>query len=222
MPLSDPVYGFAGLIEIDLPLNTVRLCDGGFLVWPSVGVFVSEDILFGTIDSLNSLTENIGDEAPSWKLILSPPSASLASALYQPDAQGSPVFFWQAEVNMSTGAIVGTPDLMASGFVDTLTLRYSSKVRKVEIGVVSHGDRFFWTKEGNVLSSRFHKAVFPGELGLDYATGTQVSVPWGVAGPPRGSLSLGDGSVGGVGPGSGRFGGPGGLLGSVFGNLGFQ
>jgi hypothetical protein len=192
MALSDPVITITGLLKIQLPGGTIRLCDGGFVPWAADGgTYVSEDPLYGTVESINELNENIGDEAPSWELTLLPPSVALSSGLYQPNAQRSPVTTWLAEINPATGQIVGTPDKMGSGFVDSLVLRASTDGRRVVMTIVSEAERLFWTKEGNVLSSTFHKSVWPGELGFDFATGSQIQVPWGVSGPGRGTTSVG-------------------------------
>jgi hypothetical protein len=187
--LTDDVITLAGLCEIDLPSGTIRLCDGAFVVWGG-NTYVAEDPNFGTIESVDQVVETIGDEAPSGKLTMLPPSVASSITLFQPNAQGSAMRFWLAEVNPATGAVVGTPENLFSGFVDT-----------VEIEFMSEAERLFWTKEGNVLSSRFHKAVWPGELGLDFATNAQLAVPWGVSGPGRGTVGGGSftGATGGNG-----------------------
>jgi len=42
--MSDaPVIWLVGLIEIDLPLKTVRLCDGAWVDWPGRGRFTRRD-----------------------------------------------------------------------------------------------------------------------------------------------------------------------------------
>lgn len=197
MAFTDPVFTLAGLIEIVLPSRTVRLCDGGFIDW-SGNLFTSQDDVFGTIESVSSVNENIGDEAPMGQLTLLPPDIVAAADLFQPDAQGSAMRFWMAEVNPATGLLLGTPELQFSGFLDTLTLRAAKGSRKVEISFIAEAERLFWTKEGNVLTPRFHSTVWPGELGLDFATGVQLAVPWGIAGPGRGTLSMGGGGMAGL------------------------
>jgi hypothetical protein len=61
---------------------------------------------------------------------------------------------------------------------------------------VSRLERLFSINEGNSLSPRFHKTVWPGELGEDNATGVGVAVAWGVEGAPRGSTYSGGGVPG--------------------------
>lgn len=203
MALTDSVIALAGLCEIALPSHTIRLCDGGFVTWGG-NTFTSQDPIFGTIESVDQVAEAISDEAPSGKLTMLPPSVADAADLFQPDAQGSPMNFWLAEINQATGAVVGTPENLFSGFLDNLTLRIGKTRRAVEIEFMSQAERLFWTKEGNVLSPRFHKSIWPGETGLDQATGNQIAVAWGTSSPSRGSVNVGSS---GTGPGSGRFAG---------------
>lgn len=195
MALTDNVIWLSGLCEITLPARTIRLCDGAFVVWGG-NTYTSEDADFGTIESVDQVAESISDEAPSGKLTMLPPSVADAADLFQPDAQGSPMRFWLAEIDPATGTVVGTPENLFSGFLNTLNLKVGKTRRAVEIEFMSEAERLFWTKEGNVLSSRFHKSVWAGELGLDFATSAQLAVPWGVAGPGRGTTSYGGGGGG--------------------------
>lgn len=189
MALTDAVIWLSGLCEIELPGRTIRLCDGAFVTWDG-DLFLAEDADFGTIESVDQVVESISDEAPSGKLTMLPPSVVDAADLFQPDAQGSPMRFWLAEINPVTGGVIGAPENIFSGFLDTLKLNVSRSRRAVDIEFMSEAERLFWTKEGNVLSPRFHKSIWPGELGLDHATGTQLAVPWGTSGPARGTTGF--------------------------------
>lgn len=202
MALSDRVVLIAGLCEIALPSKTIRLCDGGFVLWPEVGTFTAKDPDFGTIGAVEASGEAISDQAPGGKIVLLPPSSVSAAALFQPDAQGAPIRFWLAEVDRSSGAVVGSPELMFDGLVDTLTLKTSRAGRTVELEYMAAAERLFMVREGNVLSPRWHKSIWPGELGLDHVTGTAVQVPWGVSGPGRGVTSWSHITNGGGFPGS--------------------
>jgi hypothetical protein len=67
--------------------------------------------------------------------------------------------------------------------------------------MIAAADRLFTINEGNVLSSAFHQAVWPGELGLDNAIDVGTTVAWRVKAPPRGSVAGGGGAGGGGGGG---------------------
>lgn len=189
--LADPVFTQIELCELQLPDRTVRLTASGFVDWAGRGMFDAEDAVLGTIESVTAITEGVSDDAPMGQLTLLPPSISAAGGLFRPDAQMSPLFFWLAEIDPATGLLIGTPDLQFSGFLDTLTLRQARGYRKVDGAFISAAERLFWTKEGNVLNSGFHQTVWPGEAGLDHATGVQLAVPWGITGPGRGTGIIG-------------------------------
>jgi len=203
MALTNPVLLLAGLVEMVLPSRTVRICDGGFVNWPGVGLFTSQDSAFGTIESVESISEGLGDDAPGGRLTLLPVSTADASALFQSNAQGSLIRFWLAEVDRQTGLMVGTPDLKFIGMLDSIKLSLGMRERKVEVEFVATAERLFLVREGNVLSPRFHQMAWPGENGFNNATGNSTQVPWGVTGPPRGSSYYYGGYGGGGGGGGG-------------------
>jgi hypothetical protein len=186
MALASRVLLLTGLVEMALPTRTVRLCDGGFVKW-GANDFRSSDPEFGTLESLEAIAEGLGDDAPGARMTLLPTSTADAAALFQSNAQGCPIKFWLAEVDRATGLLVGTPELLFWGMIDSMSLRLGQNHRAVEVEFVAAAERLFLVREGNVLSSRFHQAAWPGELGFDHCTGNGIQVPWGVRGPPRGS-----------------------------------
>ncbi|HVJ69932.1 MAG TPA: hypothetical protein VM531_00235 [Sphingomicrobium sp.] len=195
MSAADKVILLAGLIEIELAGRTVRLCDGGFVNWPARGLFTSQDIELGTIQSLEAVNEAVSDEAPGGRLTLLPPSTVAAADLYQSDAQGNPVRFWLAEVDRDTGLLLADPELLFLGMIDFMTLRVNKGSRMIELEFVAAAERLFFVREGNVLSTRFHQLAWPGEKGFDHATGAQAVVPWGIPGQGRGTVTSG-GTIG--------------------------
>ena len=197
------VITMAGLCEIALPTRTIRLCDGGLVNWPAVGVFSSADDFFGTIGSVEAFHESIGDESPAARMTMLPPSTAAAVDLALPSAQGSVIRMWMAELDPTTAAVLGTPELLFTGVLESLTLKIDRAQRSVDIDYASQAERLFSVSEGNVLSPRWHKAIWSGETGLDHATGIGVAVAWGVASPPRGSSYSPGGGMGGGGGGYG-------------------
>lgn len=187
MALTDEVIQLKGLIEIVLPSRTIRLTDGGFLYW-GANKFTDQDEDFGTIESVEAVSETVSDEAPGGRLTLLPPGVAAAADLFQPDAQGAPIRAWLAEVDRATGLLVGTPEMLFDGMIDTLTVSSGRQGRRVEIEFMSNAERLFMIREGNVLSSRFHNVAYPAEKGFDHATGAGIQVPWGVPGPGRSAL----------------------------------
>lgn len=174
-----------GLISIELPETTIRLCDGGFVYW-GADKFASEDPDFGAVESVEAFSEAAGDEAPGGRMTFLPRSTAAAAALSQSDYQGSPIRFWLGRVDEETGALLGEPELVADMELDTTRLRLGPNSRGLDIEFISIAERLFMVNEGNVLSTRFHQSVWPGELGLDNTTGVGKTIAWGVAGPARG------------------------------------
>lgn len=185
MAFDTPDIMLVGLLKIELPGDTIRLCDGGFIYF-AAEKYESSDTDFGSVESMEALTENIGDEAPAGRLTFLPASAASAATLSQPEYQGSRMRFWIGTVNASTGVIVDT-ELIADMELDTTKLVVGMGTRKLEMECIAIAERLFNINEGNVLSPRFHKYVWPGELGLDNATGVPLQIAWGVKGVPRGS-----------------------------------
>lgn len=180
-----------GLLKIDLPGQTVRLCDGGFVpAWNEPGVnYTSADPVFGTIASLEALTEGLGEEIPAMELALNPAGDSAPADLSQPGFQRSQVRVWIGQKDEATGRLIGAPDLLFFGQIDQTVLRVGRRVRDLAMTIVSTLERLFMRNEGNTLSPAFHKSVWPGETGHDNATGLTVAVAWGVERSPTASTA---------------------------------
>jgi len=177
----------AGLMQIDLPEGTVRLCDGGFFVHEAE-VFRSEDPVFGTIGSVAALSEGVGDSVPALSLTLLPPQGSAAADLSKPGHQTARVRFWLAEYNVASGAITAA-DVQFDGQIDQTVLNVGRATRELAVSVVSLAERLFEGNIGNSLNPSWHKSVWPGETGHDNATGLSKPVAWGVEAPKSGGSS---------------------------------
>ncbi len=171
--------GIIGLLEIALPSSTVRLCDGGFIEFDG-NTYRSADPTFGTIGSVETANEGIGEEVPALELTLLPDDSAAPEDLSQPGFQKSIVRFWIGEFDVETGLIEGTPDLMFHGQIDQTTLAVSKGRRELSMTIVSTVERLFMRNRGNSLNPRFHKSVWSGETGHDNATGLTTPVAWGV------------------------------------------
>lgn len=180
-----------GLAEINLPDDVnIRLCDGGF-VYFGADKFASSDADFGSIESIDPIEERSGDEAPAGSLTFLPDSTAAAATLSSPSFQGSRIRFWLGRVTEATGLLDGDPELVFDGLLDTTALRIGRGTRALDMEFIGTAERLFQINEGNVLSPRFHKSVWTGELGFDNATGVGITVAWGVTGMPRGSSVMG-------------------------------
>lgn len=187
----------SGLVEISLPDATLRICDGGYVNW-GADQFDAEDPDFGTIGDMEAIDEGTGDDLPALGLTFLPKTVEAAAILSQPEFQGCRFRSWTAEVDIDTFEVVGTPSLEFDGQVDMTDLVTDRGSCELEMTVVPAAERLFLINEGNNLSPRFHKILFPGETGEDNAIGIGVGVAWGTALP---SQTYGVGSSGGGGGG---------------------
>jgi hypothetical protein len=190
MAFDAQVITLSFLAVFNLPGHTMRICDGGTVLW-GADRFNSSDPDFGTIGEAEELTENVGDEMPSASLTFYPASTAAAATLSSPDYQGAVTRIYLAEVDTATGTVDGTPELLADMQLDTTALVLGRGTRKLEMGFVAAAQRLFLFNEGNTLTGRFHKSVWPGELGLDNATGKTGTIAWGTQAPPRGTTASG-------------------------------
>ncbi|MCW1985331.1 UNVERIFIED_ORG: hypothetical protein M2348_001063 [Sphingomonas sp. R1F5B] len=168
----------AGLVQIDLPDRTVRLSDGGVVRWGSE-IYAARDSVYGVISEVEELTEGVGDEVPSLGITYLPAASAAPADLARDGDQASRVRLWIAELNMATGAVIGTPDLQFDGQLDQAVLTVGRDRRDLTTTVVSTAERLFARNEGNSLSPAFHALLWPGEAGQDLATGLTTPVAWG-------------------------------------------
>lgn len=176
--------GLVGLVKIELPgaYGDVLLSDAGFQVW-GAETYKSADAVFGSIGSVETLGEGVGDEVPALSLTLLPPSNSNPGDLTQPGFQTARARFWVAEYDVEDHSVVGTPDLLFDGQLDRTVLRLGMGSYEMELSVVSLAERLFELNMGNSLNPAFHKSVWAGELGHDNATGMSIPVAWGTTSP---------------------------------------
>lgn len=176
------MVALVGLMRIDLPDRTIRLCDGGFFNWGGQ-IYLSEDTVFGTVQSVDSLNEGAGDEIPALSISFIPATTAAAAELSQPGYQRSRVRFYIAKFDPATGTLIGQPELHFDGQIDRTKLTSGRGMRALEIDVVASAERLFMRDEGNSLNPTWHKSIWPGELGHDNATSLTVSIAWGVEAP---------------------------------------
>jgi hypothetical protein len=188
--------GITGLLKIELPGHTVLLTDGGTTVFAGE-TYTSYDEVVGSLAAVETIAEGIGDEVPALDLTFAPPSVAAVSALSSGAVQKSRVRLWLAEYDVSTGEVIGTPELRFIGFVDQPQTSFAYRQLTLQITAVPELEAMFFKDTGNGLSISFHKALYPGELGHENASGLSIPIAWGVESPPRASVSFGGGGGGG-------------------------
>jgi hypothetical protein len=173
-----------GAISIDLPDSQVNLLDGAGLVTFGGRTYVGEDPTYGVLSGVENLTDGTGDSAPAFSLTLLPSGDAAAAALVAPTMQGSAVRAWVGAVDVLSGLVVPDPHLLFLGELDVPSLVSSEDGRRLDYEVVSVFERLFEDDESARLSPGFHRSIFPNEAGLDFVTGVDQPVYWGVAGNP--------------------------------------
>jgi hypothetical protein len=189
--------GLIGLVQIDLPDATIRLCEGGFMRWAvdggDVATFYSHSPVFGTIASIDAVTEGVTEAVPALDLTLHVPSTAAPEDLSQPGFQRSRVRFWIGEYAPDDGILVGEPELMFHGQIDQTVLGEDAGTFDLTMSIVSSLERLFLRNRGNSLNPRWHKSIWVGETGHDNATGLGVPVAWGIETPAGANGSAGGG-----------------------------
>jgi hypothetical protein len=172
-----------GAVKIEFPDYTLRLLDGSAEVTIDGELYVGEDDTFGTLDSIDSLTEQIGDEAPEIQIALLPPDGAASSQLAAATMQGSRVTILFGAYDPASGAVIGQPEVLFLGEIDVPTIDLGEGSRTVSYSVVSVFERLFEVAEGERASDGWHQSIWPGELGLMFMTGTVRNLYWGTKRP---------------------------------------
>lgn len=165
------------------PAYTLNLIDGaGFVTFFVNGVsttFSGEDSLFGVLGTISAISEAVATEAPRVTITVFPPTSDAVGQLNQPLYQGAPVKIWFGLVNETTGAVIGQPELLFSGRLDTAKTTAQPNARVVELDVASVFERLFVAQEGDRLTDRWLQSIYPGATGLRLNNDALQDPMWG-------------------------------------------
>lgn len=185
--LAQPASLLFGALKIELPGYTIRLLDGSAVLQIGTETYAGLDERFGTIGGISDLSEEISDNAPEVTVTMMPPDVSATAVLSNPNMQGAVATIMVGAADPMTGAVIGTPEILFLGEIDVPTIGIDEAgARTVEFTVVSVFERLFEVEEGQRASNGWHQSIWPGELGFDFMTGTDVNLYWGVK-PPKGA-----------------------------------
>lgn len=187
--LSQPIAGMFLAVRLDMtsaPLGrVVRLLDGAAEITISGETYTGIDADFGTIDTVETISDGANEEAPELILTMLPNSAATAANLANPAMQGCEIKVIVGAYDLTTGEPIGTPELKFMGLIDVPTLMLERGSRKVELSIVSVFERLFESDDAVRASDGYHQSIWPGELGLSFMTGTDKNLYWGSK-PPAG------------------------------------
>ncbi len=157
--------------------------------------FTGYDPTFGSLGAANSIAERVADGAPQFSVTLMPPSENATGTLNDPLQQGSKLYAWWGLYDDEVGAVIGAPELLWNGRLDTVKTNFDANVMRVEVATVSAFDRLFVAEEGQRLNGEWHKSIWPGETGLDAVYDAQSDIFWGQEAPAKAFTYYGGGSV---------------------------
>lgn len=173
--------------------SIINLIDGsGYVSFPIDGqtvTFTGVDPTFGTLASATSVSEQIVEESPQFTFSILPPDELALGTLNDPLQQGSRVSVYWGLVNEDTGMVIGSPELMWLGRLDTVKTNVGPNALTAEIATVSAFDRLFTVEEGQRLNGEWHRSIWPGETGLDYVYDATTDIYWGVEAPSKPAVS---------------------------------
>lgn len=170
------------LMEIVLPEATIRVVDGAGEVAFDGATYSGEDPVFGPLKAVESVTEQVGTEAPRVRFSFLPKTFEGLSQLTDPAAQGAEVSVWFGAVSPETGLLIGTPELLFLGELDEAVVDYGDAI-VVTLDVASAWERLFDAQEGTRLNNAFQQSLYPGDLGFAFVTEIQRQEPWGYDAP---------------------------------------
>ena len=179
--LAQPVVMMFGALSIALPGRTIYLLEGAGQVPFGGNTYLGDDPVFGSIMSMETLTDGTGDEAPAVRMTFAPKDDAAATTLAQPQMQGAAVSLWLGILNMTTGLPIDMPELQFSGSLDIVTLKGGTNSRTLDMEITSDDELFFFTDDGIRLSDTFHRHLWPGETGLADVTGILRQIYWGTS-----------------------------------------
>lgn len=181
--LLQPAIRVFHAVRVELPSHTVNLLDGSGVAAFSVNgtstTFTGYDSVFGVIASVSKLTEAVTTESPSVQIMFVPPTASGLADIANPTFQLSPVYVWMGVIDGSTGSVVGIPELVFTGSLDTAKVSRSVGIRNIEMTAISGFDRLFIASEGDALTDTWHQNIYPGENGLTFNILATQDPQWG-------------------------------------------
>ena len=195
------------MFEMVLPDHTIRVMDGSGEIPFGGETFTGSDPTYGVLNAIEDISEQVGTEAPRVRFSFLPASLTALANITAPDKQGSEVTVWLAAINPATGLLIGQPEVLFVGELDSAEIDYDPKSTVITFDVASAWERLFDANEGNRLNNAFHQSVWPGERGFEFVTVVQRQEPWGYSGPRPAVVS--DVISGQPGqPGQGGYGGP--------------
>ena len=190
-------------LELVLPERTVRLTSGGTVVFGSQ-IYHPEDADIGVLSEVGEIEDGEVGEATAPDLSFA--AYTDAGVVELSGAQGSAWTLYWGLVNPETGAVIGTPETVTSGYLNVGALGFGPGKRALSFSSYTEEQFQLLDDSQRRLNPAHHKSIWPGETGLDNVTEYDRKVFWRADDPPR-SVRYGGGGGGGGGGAGGAGGG---------------
>jgi len=165
---------------------------GNTLFWSGYGAYTwGGDTYLGVGDfgGIDKIDETSDVRANGAAVTLSGiPSDLLALALSEP-YQGRPCIVYIGALNLTTGALEGTPYPLLSGRMDVMTIEEGATTGTISLTIENRMIELFRSKERR-YTHEDQQIDFPGDLGLEYVAGLQEKpLNWGIANPAAATIN---------------------------------
>lgn len=185
--MEGPYFVSALLFDILLPERNLRLLDGVGEIYYGGNIYRGDDAVYGSIQAVDPLQEQVGTEAPTMRLKFLPKDSNALAYLTNPARQGTPINILWAVVDRNTGLILGEPYLLFAGWLDAAEGDIDTNETTITMDVASDWDLLFINGEGKRLVNAQHLETWsetPGtERGFEFVVAIQRNEPWGYDGP---------------------------------------
>ena len=173
---KQPVAWIVQLLEWETADFTLRLSTGGFIPWDGKA-FLARDPVLGVLGELPLFEDGVDSQTTRSTLTIIPPDQAGLAKVADRKYQRSLVQVWDATVDVSTGQLIGEPDLLFRGLVD-FPRAVIGESWEVVLECGTEEALLNEPNEDRRLSNSFHQSVWPGETGLAYVTGLGRKVYW--------------------------------------------
>lgn len=161
------------LVTVTLPDHIIRWTDGGYVKWGDDTWRVT-DATYGALDSIGSIVDGVEEDAEPVALSIIAPNLESLADLAAADAQGGRVAIHLTALG-TAGLVIGEPYRLFIGDLDQPVLR-NGRRRRLDYDVLPLDARGLEDNEEQRQTHAFRQAVWPGELGDQYATdGTKLT-----------------------------------------------
>lgn len=162
-------------LELALTAKTLRLTSGGVAVFGGE-TYGPKDDDYGVLSAVGSITDGLDGVASAPDITLMVKTDAALAAL-SADQGAFWTLYW-GSVSPSTGAVVGTPETLSSGYINTITPTFAAGARPVVIKSYTDEQRMLLRDASKGWSAAHHRSVWSGEAGFDELPGVKDKVYW--------------------------------------------